>query len=156
MLISFLVLPTPAPGTIPVSAICILLLILSMLLDARASITISILGFILSTIPFNISMVSIPVIPSTPGDIADTGLVSSGIALGMYCNMCLVTCISGTTFGPNASGVTYKFPSPTTNISSVSDICFFIISLNSSPSISAIFSIPSSSTVFIFFTSSVT
>ena len=30
--ISFLLLPTPAPGTIPVSEICIVLLILSMLL----------------------------------------------------------------------------------------------------------------------------
>ena len=74
---SFRVFPTPAPGTIPVSDICIVLLILSILLDAKASITIINFGFILSTIPFNISNVSIPVVPNTPGDIALTGLVPS-------------------------------------------------------------------------------
>ncbi len=67
--------PTPAPGTIPVSDNCIVLLILSILLDARASITISIFGFTFSTIPFNISSVSIPVVPNTPGDIALISLV---------------------------------------------------------------------------------
>ena len=77
--ISFLLLPTPAPGTIPVSEICIVLLILSMLLDAKASITISILGFISFTIPSKISNVSIPVVPKTPGDIALTGLEFSSI-----------------------------------------------------------------------------
>ena len=66
LLNSFLVFPTPAPGTIPVSAIWIVLLILSILLDAKLSITINIFGFILSTIPFIISKVSIPVVPSTP------------------------------------------------------------------------------------------
>ena len=155
MLISFLALFTPAPGTIPVSAICMLLLILSSFLVARASITINIFGFMFCTIPFNISIVSIPVIPSTPGDIADTGLVSSGIIFGMYSNMCLVTSISGTTLGPNASGVTYLFPRPTTSISSVSLTCSPITFLNSSAIISAISSILSSSAFFISFTSKV-
>ena len=81
-LISCLVLPTPAPGTIPVSDNCIVLLILSILLDANASITINNFGFTLSTIPFNISTVSIPVVPKTPGDIALTGLVPSSIYCG--------------------------------------------------------------------------
>ena len=37
--------------------------------------------------------------------------------------MCLVTSISFITFGPNASGVTSSFPSPTTKISSL--FCIF-------------------------------
>ena len=65
-LISCLVFPTPAPGTIPVSEIWIVLLILSILLEASASITINSLGLIFSTTPFNISTVSIPVVPNTP------------------------------------------------------------------------------------------
>ena len=116
-LISCLVFPTPAPGTIPVSDICIVLLILSILLDAKASITINNLGFILSTIPFNISTVSIPVVPRTPGEIALTGLVPSSTYCGNYFIICLVTSISLITFGPKASGVTYIFPNPTINIS---------------------------------------
>ena len=55
--ISFLVFPTPAPGTIPVSDNCIVLLILSILLEAKASITITSFGFVLSTTPFIISNV---------------------------------------------------------------------------------------------------
>lgn len=62
-LISFLALFTPAPGTIPVSAICTVLLILSMLFDDKLSITIMSFGLIFSTIPFIISTVSIPVVP---------------------------------------------------------------------------------------------
>ena len=155
LLISFLVFSTPAPGTIPVSAICILLLILSMLLVARASITISNFGFTFCTTPFSISIVSIPVTPNTPGDIAETGLVSSGIMLGIYSKMCLVTSISGTTLGPNASGVTYKLPSPTTSISSVSFTCSPTIFLNSSATVSAILLNLSSSASFNFFTSNV-
>ena len=132
-----------------------LLLILSILLDAKASITIKSFGFTLSTTPFNISIVSIPVIPRTPGDIAETGLVSSGITLGIYSKMCLVTSISGTTLGPKASGVTYKFPSPTTIISSVFFTCFDIVFRSSSATISAITSSLSSSASFICFTSNV-
>ena len=48
-----------------------------MLLEASASITITSFGWILSTIPFSISSVSIPVVPNTPGDIALTSLVPS-------------------------------------------------------------------------------
>ena len=72
---SFLWFPTPAPGTIPVSAIWTVLLILSILLEAKASITIINFGWTLSTIPFKISTVSIPVVPKTPGETALTGLV---------------------------------------------------------------------------------
>ena len=105
-LISCLVFPTPAPGTIPVSEICIVLLILSILLEANASITINSFGWMLSTIPFKISTVSIPVVPRTPGYIALTGLVPSSTYCGKYLIICLVTSISFITLGPKASGVT--------------------------------------------------
>ena len=93
LLSSFLVLPTPAPGTIPVSEICIVLLILSMLFDAKLSITIINLGFTLSTTPFIISKVSIPVVPNTPGAIVHTDLVPFITHSGAYFNKCLVTSI---------------------------------------------------------------
>ena len=99
-LISFLAFPTPAPGIIPVSANCTVLLILSILFDDKLSITIINFGFILSTIPFTISTVSIPVVPKTPGAIAVTGLVSLSIYSGAYFKRCLVISISFTTFGP--------------------------------------------------------
>ena len=60
----------------------------------------------LSTIPFKISTVSIPVVPRTPGDIALTGLVPSSTYCGKYLIICLVTSISFITLGPKASGVT--------------------------------------------------
>ena len=91
---------TPAPGTIPVSESCIVLLILSILLDAKASITISILGLTLFTIPSNISNVSIPVVPRTPGDMALIGLVPSSTYSGKYLIICLVTSILEITLGP--------------------------------------------------------
>ena len=71
----------------------------------------------LSTIPFSISTVSMPVVPRTPGEIALTILVPSSKYCGKYFFICLVTSISLITFGPSASGVTYIFPKPTTNIS---------------------------------------
>ena len=116
--ISSLLLPTPPPGTIPVSESCIVLLILSILLEANASITINNFGFILSTTPFIISTVSIPVVPNTPGAMLLTGLAFSSIYCGKYFIICLVISISFTTFGPNASGVTSSLPRPTINISS--------------------------------------
>ena len=88
-----------------------------MLLDAKASITITNLGFTLSTIPFKISTVSIPVVPSTPGETALTSLVPSSTYCGKYFIICLVTSISFITFGPKLSGVTYIFPRPTTKTS---------------------------------------
>ena len=96
----FLYFRTPAPGTIPVSESCIVLLILSILLDAKASITTSNLGFTLFTIPSNISNVSNPVVPSTPGDIALIGLVPSSTYSGKYFIICLVTSMPEITFGP--------------------------------------------------------
>ena len=56
------------------SEICIVVLILSILLDAKLSITITSFGCVFSTTPFNISKVSIPVVPKTPGAIALTFL----------------------------------------------------------------------------------
>ena len=66
------------------------LLILSILLEAKLSITINNFGFVFSTIPSNTSKVSIPVVPKTPGDIALTGLASSSIYSGKYFIICLV------------------------------------------------------------------
>ncbi len=100
MLISFLLFPTPAPGTIPVSDSCTVLLILSILFDAKLSITIISFGLILSTMPLITSIVSIPVVPSTPGAIALTGLASLSKYCGAYLIKCLVISISETTFGP--------------------------------------------------------
>ena len=102
-----------------------------MLLDANASITITNFGLMLSTIPFKISNVSIPVVPSTPGDTALTSLVFLSNASGIYCNRCLVISISLITLGPSASGVTYILPNPTTNIGSVRLACFSINFLSS-------------------------
>ena len=131
--------PTPAPGTIPVSESCIVLLILSILLEAKASITINILGLVLSITPSKISKVSIPVVPKTPGDIALTGLAFSSIYCGKYLIMCLVISISVTTLGPRESGVTYKFPNPAIKISSLKLICLQIIGFNSFDKTSADF-----------------
>ena len=47
--------PTPPPGTIPVSEICIDLFILSIFFEHKLSIAITSLGFILSTITLNIT-----------------------------------------------------------------------------------------------------
>ena len=147
---SFLVFPTPAPGTIPVSAIWIELLILSILLDDSASIIIINFGLMFCTIPFNISCVSIPVVPSTPGDTALTDLVSSFNTSGIYSNKCLVISISFITFGPNASGVTYKFPSPTIKTESLLLTCLSINAFNSFVTTSDAFCISSSFATFKF------
>ncbi len=87
----------------------------SIRLEASASIAITTSSFILSTIPLIISPVSIPVIPNTPGAIAHTGLTPSSTSLGTYSKRCLVTISCDNVFGPKASGVTFQFPSPTTN-----------------------------------------
>ena len=58
--------PTPPPGTIPVSEICIDLLILSIFFEHKLSIAITKPGFTLSSIPLTTSIVSIPVVPRTP------------------------------------------------------------------------------------------
>ena len=58
--------PTPPPGTIPVSEICIDLFILSIFFEHKLSIAITKLGFTLSSIPLTTSIVSIPVVPKTP------------------------------------------------------------------------------------------
>ena len=63
---SSLAFPTPPPGTIPVSEICIDLLILSIFFEHKLSIAITKPGFTLSSIPLTISTVSIPVVPRTP------------------------------------------------------------------------------------------
>lgn len=70
------------------------------------------MGFTFPTIPSNISRVSIPVVPSTPGDIALIGLVPSSTYSGKYFIICLVISIFEITFGPSESGVIYSFPSP--------------------------------------------
>ncbi len=81
--------------------------------DAKASTAMTRSGFIFSTSPCITSPVSTPVMPSTPGLIADTGLILSSTWSGTNSKICLVTIILSTTLGPTASGVTFQFPSPT-------------------------------------------
>ncbi len=117
---SVLLFPTPEPGDMPVSAICMVVLTRFIFLDANASIAITRAGFISSTTPFTISLVSIPVNPSTPGEIEHTGLTPSSTCCGRYSCKCLVTIRYEETFGPNASGVMFQFPRPTTSTVSFS------------------------------------
>ena len=119
-----------------------------MLLDAKASITIINFGWTLSTIPFKISTVSIPVVPKTPGETALTGLVPCSNTSGIYVKRCLVISISCITFGPKASGVTYRLPNPTTKISSCGWIKFPIKVFNSFVTASDAFCISSSPAIF--------
>ena len=101
--------PTPEPGLIPVSVICIVVLRRLLLLAARASTAITASASILSQIPLTISRVSIPVCAITPGHIAlkaklfSTPLTSSKSVAG---SRCLVINRLSTTRGPMESGVT--------------------------------------------------
>ena len=81
--------PTPLPGEIPAEVIWIVLFNLSMELDAKASITISMSGLIFSLIPSIKSLVSIPVIPVTLGLKLATFLYPSSTSPRR--NKCLVT-----------------------------------------------------------------
>ena len=85
---------------------------------ARASIAISREGCSLSTIPFTISPVSIPVIPITPGLTAATGRTAFSISTGSVPLRWRVTRILEITFGPSASGVMFQLPSPITRMQS--------------------------------------
>ena len=71
----------------------------------------------------------------------------------MYFNKCLVTSISFITFGPNESGVTYMFPSPTIKISSSFATCLSTNFFNSSDKTLPYFSISSSVAIFNLFIS---
>ncbi|MPN21128.1 hypothetical protein SDC9_168507 [bioreactor metagenome] len=77
-------------------------------------------GLTLLTTPSIISLVSIPVMPNTPGDKAQTDLTPSFICSGKNSVMCLVTIIFSITLGPKASGVIFQFPKPTTKITELS------------------------------------
>ena len=94
---------------------CIVFPSLCILLDAKLSITITISGFIVSHTDEIISDVSIPVVPSTPGQIPLTSLVFGSTNSFAKCIKCLVISTFFITFGPKESGVTYSFPSPTTS-----------------------------------------
>ena len=94
-------------------------------------------GFIFSTIPFNISPVSMPVVPSTPGAIPLISLAFLSIKSGTYFFKCLVISMSFIAFGPIESAVVSMFPNPTTNIESYP----FTNSFNCSAKILLIFSI---------------
>ena len=81
----------PAPLKRRYMNTCLLYTSLLNFLAAKASIAINKSGFILSTIPANISPVSIPVIPITPGEIADTDATLSSMFFGSVSFICLVT-----------------------------------------------------------------
>ncbi len=107
LLISLLLLPTPAPGFIPVSVICMVLLSLLQLRVDKASNTISRSAFFSLTIALNMSPVSSPVCAITPGQMALTSIAisvhrSDGLILSM-------------TIGPRASAVMFLFPIPASN-----------------------------------------
>jgi hypothetical protein len=91
-----------------------------------------------------------PVVPRTPGAIALIGLASFSRYSGAYFNKCLVISMSLITFGPNESGVTYTFPSPTTNISPSLSVCLSIKFFNSFVTISDAFCISSFPAIFRF------
>lgn len=84
----------------------------------KGTIAISREGCSLSTIPFTISPVSIPVIPITPGLTAATGRTAFSISAGSVPLRWRVTRILEITFGPSASGVMFQLPSPITRIQS--------------------------------------
>ena len=108
--------PTPAPGDIPLSEICTVRPSFDKLLEAKASITITQLGFKSFTILEISSTDSIPVCPRTPGDKTETGLkFSSPNAFDTSPDMCLVAKILFVALGPSASGVISRLPRPITN-----------------------------------------
>ena len=110
----FRLLPTPAPGARPVSESCIAALMRLVFLAANASMAMTRSGCIFSTMPLTISPVSMPVMPITPGLTAATGRTVCAISSGKVSRRCRVTSIRETTLGPNASGVIFQLPSPTT------------------------------------------
>ena len=75
-------LPTPAPGLMPVLEIWMVVPILSTFWAARASTAITRPGLTFSTIPFITSKVSNPVMPKTPGAIPQVGRIPSTNASG--------------------------------------------------------------------------
>lgn len=114
-LISLLWFPTPEPGHIPEVLICTVLPNLSVLLEARASITITAQGFMLFATLAIISALSIPVLPKTPGTIPATLRRSPRpVSAARERGICLVARRRDIHFGPKASGVMLSLPSPAT------------------------------------------
>ncbi|OPZ63459.1 MAG: hypothetical protein BWY85_01693 [Firmicutes bacterium ADurb.Bin506] len=85
-------------------------------LAASASATIIRSGFSRSTTPAMISAVSMPVIPSTPGESAATDRRPPRFSGGVMEWICLVTSTFSATSGPTASGVAFQFPKPHTRV----------------------------------------
>ena len=84
-------LPTPAPGLMPVSVSCTVVLMRAARREASESTAMTRSGLQCSTTPRTISIVSTPVTPSTPGATALTARTGPGSASGRYCLMCRVT-----------------------------------------------------------------
>ena len=116
LLISWRDACTPEPGTMPVEEICIVLPSRARLLEASASIAMTKSGFILRVSPTSISVISIPVCPSTPGETALTlRRFSNPMDFASSSPMCRVASTPLTHFGPSASGVMTLFPIPQTS-----------------------------------------
>ena len=116
----------PLPGWIPLSVIWIVLFILLIEFDAKASIAIKNLGFVDFTTLLIISALSIPVFPITFGVNMLTFLTPSDTSLFANKNRCLVTIILFNTFGPKLSGVDFSFPKPIIKQLSLSFIFIYL------------------------------
>ncbi len=110
--------PTPEPGLIPVSVICIVRFRRLVPRAASASTAIMTSGPVSFVMPRTISIDSIPVCAITPGTILLTGFwqLSPRTYLPNSLIICLVIQRLSTTLGPRESGVTARFPSPTTSV----------------------------------------
>ena len=108
----------------PVSVSWMVLLILEMAEEARASITIKNFGWVFWTRLRMMSEVSMPVLAMTPGLMTDTGRIPF-LTFVFKVKRCLVTIIFSAVMGPRESAVLWRLPSPRMRHSSVSFIFFF-------------------------------
>ena len=107
--------PIPAPGAIPVSLICTVVLTLRISFAASASMTSTTSGLTIET-TFSIrSAVSIPVTPVTEGLNPLTFAISQSPSQSNMANKWRVIFTLSTVCGPRLSGVTFSLPSPTTS-----------------------------------------
>ena len=84
-------LPMPEPGLMPPSLSCTVRLMRPVLRAASASTQMTAAGRAHDTRPRTISPVSMPVVPSTPGAMADTARSPAGASSGASVRKCRVT-----------------------------------------------------------------